>query len=63
MNKGQYLIGKHQIFRYNYINQQLKENRISINYIGTEDIIADIYTKPLEGTQFIYLRSKLLNST
>jgi hypothetical protein len=65
MNKGQYLIGKakHQILRYNYINQQLKENRISINYIGTEDMIADIYTKPLEGTQFIYLRSKLLNNT
>ena len=34
---------------------------ISVNDMPTEDMIADILTKPLQGTLFKKLRDKLLN--
>ena len=39
----------------------IMNKEISVNYMPTEDMIADILTKPLQGTLFKKLRDKLLN--
>ena len=39
----------------------IMNKEISVNDMPTEDMIADILTKPLQGTLFKKLRDKLLN--
>jgi len=40
--------------------RELQElNKIDIQHIGTEEMISDIFTKPLPEKQFVYLREKL----
>lgn len=50
---------KHIDIKYHFIRQKLEENTISVAYISTGDQIADIFTKPLHGDRFAFLRSKL----
>ena len=42
-----------------FIRDKVLARELEINYIPSEEQIAEIFTKPLTFTQFNYLRSKL----
>lgn len=47
---------KHIDVKYHFIREKYEENLFTINYISTEDMIADILTKPLSKQRFNKLR-------
>jgi hypothetical protein len=52
---------RHINIRYFWTKERVDKGDISIQYCPTNDMIADILTKPLQGDKFVYLRNKLLN--
>jgi hypothetical protein len=52
---------RHIAVRYFFIKDQVLKRQIEIKYCPTEDMVADILTKPLQGADFIRLRAELLN--
>ena len=52
---------RHIAIRYFFIADRIKSGEISIEYLNTGDMIADILTKPLTGELFKKLRALLLN--
>ena len=51
---------KHLDVKYHYIRQLLTEHVIVVQYLPTEEMIADVLTKPLVTEKFEYLASQLL---
>jgi hypothetical protein len=51
---------RHLNIRHFWIKDQVDSGLVQIQYVPTEDIVADILTKPLQGIQFRKLRSILL---
>ena len=43
---------KHVDIRYHFIREYVESNRVDIVYISTDEMIADILTKPLERVKF-----------
>jgi hypothetical protein len=54
---------KHISVRYFFIHDRIEKDEIVLEYLPTEEMIADILTKPLQGALFIRLRDMLLNWT
>jgi hypothetical protein len=52
---------RHVNIRYFFIKDKVESGEISIEYLPTESMIADILTKPLQGELFRRLRNALLN--
>ena len=52
---------KHIASRYFFITDRIASNEISVEYMPTNDMLADIFTKPLQGNAFKRLRDMLLN--
>ena len=52
---------RHIGVRYFFIKDRIKSKEIVMEHLGTEDMIADILTKPLQGELFRKLRGQLLN--
>jgi hypothetical protein len=52
---------RHIAIRYFFISDKIASGEIKVEYLNTEDMIADILTKPLQGALFRRLRSLLLN--
>jgi hypothetical protein len=50
---------KHISIKFNFIWEHFIENNTKLNYIGTKERIANIFTKPLPRETFEYLRKKL----
>ncbi len=50
---------KHIALKYHHFQQYVSNGTIKINPIDTQEQIADIFTKPLDEKQFVYLRKKL----
>ena len=50
---------KHIEIRYFYIRDMVQRGAIKLEYISTEDQVADILTKPLSRVKFEYFRDKL----
>jgi hypothetical protein len=50
---------KHIEIRYFYIRDMVQKGAIKLEYVSTEDQIADILTKPLSRVKFEYFRDKL----
>ncbi len=50
---------KHISLKYHHFCQFVTKGTIKINHIGMRKQIADIFTKPLDEKQFVYLRKKL----
>ena len=46
--------------RYFFIKDRIKQENIDIHYCPTEEMLADFYTKPLQGSLFIKFRDVLL---
>ena len=43
------------------MTEKIKKGEVKIAHCPTQDMIGDFFTKPLQGTQFVQLRSKILN--
>jgi hypothetical protein len=52
---------KHINIRYHFIKDKIENGEIDLQYMSTDQMIADVLTKPLPGKKFIDLRNKLLN--
>jgi len=51
---------RHIDIRYYFVHQYLEDGTMTIEYCPTLDMIADILTKPLQGSLFEKLRDLLL---
>ena len=60
-HKGNEARTKHIDLRDNVIREFLQQARIVVRYLSTENMIADMLTKPLPGPSFSRLTSRLLN--
>ena len=52
---------RHVNIRYYWIKDRIDHGELEIAYACTDDMTADILTKPLQGDKFIQMRDKLLN--
>ncbi len=52
---------KHIKIRYFWLKDRVDVKDILVEYMPTEEMIADILTKPLQGDLFIKLRKALMN--
>lgn len=52
---------KHMDVRYFFIVERINAKEIILEWLPTGDMVADIFTKPLGGAQFVKLRGLLLN--
>ena len=50
---------KHIEMRYQYLRDMVQKGAIRLQYVPTEEQIADIFTKPLTAVKFVYFRDKL----
>jgi hypothetical protein len=58
--KSQNPFSRHINIRYFFIKDRLEQGELKLQYVKTEDLIADILTKPLQGSRFRSLRRKLM---
>jgi len=58
-NPGNHKASKHIEVRHLYARDILEKGRIKVNYVKTEDMVADTLTKGLAVKPFVYLREKL----
>ena len=52
---------RHINIRYFYLKDKVDTGELELEYLATDEMIADILTKPLQGEKFKFLRGKLLN--
>ena len=45
--------------KYHFLQEQVVENNIRVEYVGTKEQVADIFTKPLPWEVFEYLHQRL----
>ena len=49
----------HIPIKYHFLQEQVAEKNIRVEYVGTKEQVADIFTKPLPREVFEYLRQRL----
>ena len=52
---------RHLSLTYYFITDQIERKRARVAYCPTDDMIADFFTKPLQGTKFKKFRDAILN--
>jgi hypothetical protein len=52
---------RHMNIRYFFIKDQVASKRVNIEHCPTGDMLADFFTKPLQGLQFRKLRDEIMN--
>ena len=50
---------KHIEIKYHYIRDMVQRGAVKLQYVATEEQIADVLTKPLSRLKFEYFREKL----
>jgi hypothetical protein len=50
---------KHKEIRYHYIRDMVQRGVIKLQYVGTDEQVADVLTKPLSRVKFEHFRDKL----
>ena len=58
-NPVQHSKAKHIPIKYHYLREQATRKNIKLEYISTEEQVADIFTKPLNREVFEHLRQML----
>jgi hypothetical protein len=58
-NPVQHSKSKHIPIKYHYLRDQAENKNIKLEYVPTQEQVADIFTKPLSRDVFEYLRQKL----
>jgi hypothetical protein len=53
---------RHVSIRYFFIKDRVDLGEIKIQYLPTEDMVADYFTKPLQGELFLKFRNAIMNS-
>jgi len=43
------------------VTDKIKKGDVRVSYCPTHEMIGDFFTTPLQGTQFVCMRSKILN--
>ena len=51
---------RHVKIRYFFIKERIDNGELSLEYLPTGEMVADILTKPLQGEHFLRLRKKLM---
>lgn len=54
---------KHINTRYFFVHDRIQKGEILLQYTPTEHMVADFFTKPLQGSLFLRMRDKLLGIT
>jgi hypothetical protein len=52
---------KHVSIRHLWIKDQVKQGELLVRYTNTDDMLADLLTKPLQGEKFLELRRRIMN--
>ena len=52
---------RHIEIRYFWIHDYLKNGTITIGHLGTDEMAADMFTKPLQGAKFLKFRQRCLS--
>jgi len=52
---------RHINVRYFFLKDRIENGEVELNYLRTQDMIANLLTKPLQGEHFRRLRNTLLN--
>ena len=52
---------RHINVRYFFITDRVQQNEVSIKYCPTKEMVADYFTKPLQGALFYKLRAMVMN--
>jgi hypothetical protein len=52
---------RHINIRYFFVKHFMDSDELKIEYLPTEEMVADVLTKPLQGDLFRRMRNKLLN--
>ena len=52
---------KHIAIRYYFITDRVKADELDIDYCSTGDIVADYFTKPLQGKKFYHFCKEIMN--
>ncbi len=52
---------RHINIRYFFVTDRISSGEVELSYTSTDEMIADLLTKPIIGEQFIALRDRLLN--
>jgi hypothetical protein len=52
---------RHINIKFYFVKDRIDNSEIKLEYISTNDMIADIMTKPLQGKLFVDMKNKLLN--
>ena len=54
---------RHINIRYYFVSQYLKDGTMNLQHCPATEMIADLFTKPLQGSDFIRLRDLILGIT
>jgi hypothetical protein len=49
---------KHIPIKYHFLQEQVVEKNIRVEYVGTKEKVADVFTKPLPRESFEYLHQR-----
>jgi len=52
---------RHINTRYFFVKDRIESGELELQYLPTDEMIADVLTKPLQGEKFRFLRNSLLN--
>jgi hypothetical protein len=52
---------RHINIRYFFIKDRIASGEIKIEHCPTKEMVADFFTKPLQGSQFVNLRNQIMN--
>jgi hypothetical protein len=50
---------KHILIKYHFLREHVAEKNIRVEYVGTKEEVADVFTKPLPQESFEYLCQRL----